>query len=371
MGMVGTRLKVLVAPTAFKGTLSASVAARSIATGARAAGGDLELDLAPLADGGDGTIEALSMSLGGEQTTLQVVGPTGSEVAAKWLRCGREAVVELASACGIALVSGELEPLAAHTFGLGQVIAHCLEAGEKDIVITVGGSASTDGGTGALRALGARFLDVHGAELPLGGGSLIDLVRLELDALAKWADRARLRVATDVRNPLLGPGGAAFVFAPQKGATPAQCQLLDSGLARLADLLEAATGRALRALPGSGAAGGAAFGLACALDAGIISGFHWLSELIRLPDKIAAADVVVTGEGKIDSQTLSGKAIGELAQICSSLNRPLWVIAADSEPGIDWSRHGITRLVTVAKAGTIARSADLTAAARELFSNPS
>jgi len=361
-------LRVLIAPTAYKGTLSPCAVAGAIAAGARQSGRRLQLTIAPVADGGDGTVEALHQCLGGDLFEETVLGALGGKQTARWLRLPAVAVIELASACGIAGIAREsLSPLYAHTYGLGQVIRRCLAGGERKLVVTVGGSASTDGGTGALRALGARFLDAAGCELPPGGGPLVDLHHCDLSALVRLQPLTELAVATDVQNPLLGDNGAAFVFGPQKGANRFQCLLLEQGLARLADLMEQATGSSRRNEPGAGAAGGAAFGLACALGARIIPGFQWIAGLMDLKEKVSACDLVIGGEGKLDRQLSMGKAVGELAGMCRQAGKPLWVLAAAVEPGVDWRAYGIEKAVAVPRRGEMVDREDLSGAARQLL----
>lgn len=358
--------KVLVCPSAYKGSLKPSAVAAAMVRALNR--GDFEVDVAPVADGGDGTVEALHDALGGQIHWLEVLGPVGAPVLAGWLERDGLAVAELASASGIAYLGrDELDPLGAHTYGLGQVIAAIAETSIDDLVVTVGGSASTDGGTGALAALGAAFYDGLGVELPLGGGALTRLARVDLSGLPGRLSAMRLRVASDVTNPLTGPSGAASVFAPQKGASAEEVARLEAGLTRLADVLEAATGRSLRQLPGAGAAGGCAFGLCAALSAELIPGFRWLSSLIGLADKIAWADIVVTGEGRLDSQSLAGKAAGELAELSRRLGKRLWAFPAVCQAGVDWAAHGFERVITTAGPDGLADERSLEAAVASAF----
>ncbi len=358
---------VLVAPTAYKGSLSPLQVALLIKRGFEASGVASRVICRPLADGGDGTVEALQLAAGGDIMQLEVAGPLGQPVIASWLRLGNQGVIELACASGLALLNGrDLRPLAAHTFGTGQILEHCLSLGLEQIVLAVGGSASTDGGTGALQALGARFLDNRGEPLPLGGGPLIELAACDLSPAAKSCSPAQIKIATDVLNPLLGVRGAAAVFAPQKGATLQETRLLEEGLTRLADVMEQAAGRYCRDLAGSGAAGGTAFGLATACGATIIPGFEWIAGMLGLDSAIEAADVVVSAEGKLDSQSIEGKVIGGLIKRCAAAHKPLWVLPAQVEPGFDGESAGIDRVLAVGKSGRPATSYDLEHAACEL-----
>lgn len=335
-------LKILIAPSAFKGTLTPITVTKAIEAGLIESGIDCRIELAPFADGGDGTLECLHYALGGNFEQISCKGPTGVVHAASWLQLPDCAVVELAVCCGLGLIEPEKAPLTAHTFGLGEVIADCLLKDQGQVVVTLGGSASTDGGTGALRALGAKFFDKNKSELPLGGQALLNLAACDLSSLKRVND---LKIAVDVQNPLLGKNGAANVFAPQKGADESAVQQLEEALSRLADVLEAATSRRMRDVCGSGAAGGTAFGLAVALDAQLVSGFHWLSQLLDLERKIQWADLVISAEGKLDGQSLSGKASGELAALCKNAGKKLIVAAAVIDNDCNWRASGITEVI--------------------------
>lgn len=373
-------LRYLVAPSAYKGSFSPAQIANAIRDGIRRFDPNSEIVLAPIADGGDGTIEALRIGTGGEIQAVDVYGPTGQSVTANWLevknapeadddfsfshpndrRSKPLAVAELASACGLAYIAPQaLAPLDATTVGAGEVLNYLRERGHRNIVLAVGGSASTDGGTGILHALGARFFDAEGNAVKPSGRSLIDIKSVDLSALNVWKRDVRLRVATDVINPLLGPEGAAAVFAPQKGATPADVETLEKGLCNFADVLESHTGKMARELFGAGAAGGVPFGLAIGLDAEIIPGFQWIAGLLELDSKIASADVVISAEGSLDSQSISGKATGELAQLCRAHNKALWMIPAVVENDIFWPTFGINKVRASAKPGMLATIKDV------------
>lgn len=328
----GEQLQILVAPAAFKGTLSPFTVAQAIAGGITDAAGDKQVSAVcvPLADGGDGTIETVHAVAGGTLVEQQVLDALGRPVNAFWLKLKDSALIELASICGLALLSAApLAPLSAHTYGLGQMIARCFEAGMTAIDIALGGSASTDGGMGALRALGAAFFDDSGHELTRLGGGCLHLIRsVDLSDTRLLVKSAKLRLLTDVTSPLLGKHGAAAVFAPQKGASLEQVKELEIGLTNFADVLERQCNNRLRDLPGSGAAGGTAFGLAAALGCRIESGFAYVAEIAGLSEKIAASDLVITAEGKLDGQSMLGKVPGHLARLCRQQGKPLWVVAA-------------------------------------------
>jgi len=380
-------LRYLVAPSAYKGFFSPAQIANAIGEGIRRADPTGEVVLAPIADGGDGTIEALHVSTGGVIHSAEVTGPTRQKVVASWLSLQPDlvpeqenvysmvetneplAVAELASACGLAyLIPDRLAALDATTRGAGEVLQECKKAGYKNIVLAVGGSASTDGGIGILGALGARFFDQFDMDVAPCGRHLKDIVAVDLSACEEWKRDVRLRVATDVVNPLLGQNGAARIFAPQKGASQADVELLEQGLSNFADVLESQTDKLARGLMGAGAAGGVPFGLAVALDAEIIPGFRWIASLLGLETKVRNADIVVSGEGRLDSQSLSGKATGELANMCKTHGKPFYAIPALEEPDVDWPAHGVQKVLASAPPGQIASLADVTERAYELAS---
>ena len=298
---------VVVAPDKFKGCLSALEVARAVATGVQSGRPDAVTVLLPVADGGDGTVAA-ALAAGYGKVVVAVEGPTGRRVQASYAVRGREAVVELAVACGLDLLpEGRREPLLASTYGLGQVVADAVSRGANRIVLGLGGSASTDGGAGMVQALGARLLDRDGHPIGRGGGALADLASLDLAGLPGLAG-AQVLLASDVDNPLLGPRGAAAVFGPQKGALPPLVKQLEAGLTRWADRVEKATGSDRRAEPGSGAAGGTGFAALALLGATSRPGIELVLDLVGFDTAVAGADLVVTGEGSLDEQSLAGKA---------------------------------------------------------------
>jgi glycerate kinase len=292
------------APTAFKGSASPMQAARQMKRGWLSARPRDRVALAPMADGGDGTIEALRASAGGSLVRRTVRGPLGSRVRASCLRSGSLAVVETASASGLALMRREdLDPMRADTRGTGELILACLAAGAARVMLGLGGSATTDGGAGCAHALGVRFLDSAGRELepnPLGLGHLARIDRSRMHPHAGVVEGL-----ADVRSPLLGSRGAAAMFAPQKGATGAEVAELDRVLRRLARVSGA---REAARDPGAGAAGGLGFGVVALLGGRLAPGGHSVADAIGLFEKMAGSDLVVTGEGRLDEQTLQGKA---------------------------------------------------------------
>jgi glycerate 2-kinase len=310
---VAADLRVLVAPDSFKGSLDPLQVARALAEGWRRARPLDQARLIPLADGGEGTLEAIKAS-GGEWQELPVHArdPLGRALRATFLRRGQQGIVEMAAASGLSrLAHDERDALAASTLGTGQVLAAAIGLGVREVVVGLGGSATTDGGAGLLVALGVRFLDDAGDELPPGGGALGRLAHVDLSEVSPVLAEVHLTVASDVTNPLLGERGAAATYGPQKGADERQVAQLDANLARYADLLEAAVGRSMRDRPGAGAAGGTTFGLLAIADrfAGfeVRPGVEVVMELTGFDQALAESDVVLTGEGRVDAQTGFGK----------------------------------------------------------------
>lgn len=299
-------LSVVIAPDSFKGSLSARLAAEAIAAGWRSARAGDSIWLLPQADGGEGTLDAVESSVGGaiRHPVGLVAGPDLRPTPASWLELpGGIAVVELAEMCGLPLMAAA-DALAATTRGLGETIRSALDSGTRSLIVGLGGSASTDGGAGALQALGLRMTGAAGADLARGGGALLNLAAIDRSSLTP-APPDGVVLLTDVTAPLLGYAGAAMVFAPQKGADPTQVQLLEQGLARFSKLLG---GDPLA--PGTGAAGGTAYGLATAWGATITPGAAYIAKLSGLSDAIESADVVITGEGRFDATSLTGKVVG-------------------------------------------------------------
>jgi glycerate kinase len=306
--LAGMSPSIVIAPDSFKGSLSAREVADAIADGWRSVRPDDELVLVPQADGGEGTLDAVEAAVRGavRRDAGDVTAPDGRPTRGEWLELpGGVAVIELAQSSGLPLMHS-LDPMGATTRGLGEVIRAALDAGATSLVIGLGGSASTDGGAGALAALGLGLSDAAGSPLPDGGAALAALGAVDLTTL-RAAPAGGVLLLSDVTAPLLGPAGAAAVFGPQKGATPEQVRELDAALARFAELLGGDSGQ-----PGTGAAGGTGYGFAAAWGADIRSGADHLAGLSGLGDAIGRADVLLLGEGRFDSQSLGGKVVGQL-----------------------------------------------------------
>ena len=341
-------MKIVVAPDKFKGSLPAAQVADAIAAGLRTALPSAEVVTIPVADGGDGTVDA-AVAAGFEQVPVTVDGPTGEPVRASYARRGEVAVVELASTCGLSrLPGGRREPLTASSFGAGQALAAALEAGARRIVFGVGGSASTDGGAGLLQALGARVLDARGDPLGRGGAALRDVAALDLAGLHPALRTCSVILATDVANPLTGPDGAAEVYGPQKGATPDQVRELASGLSRWAAVVAEATGTDLSQAPGAGAAGGVGFAALAVLGAEPRPGIGLVLDLAGFDAALDGAALVITGEGSLDTQTLAGKAPMGVAQAAARRGIPVVAVAGRSTlTEGERARTGITAVYTL------------------------
>jgi glycerate 2-kinase len=314
-------MRVVVAPDSFKGTIASPAAAEAVAAGWRSERPDDEVIRVPMADGGEGTLDALATAVpGGRRLPVRVPGPDDRLVDAEVLLLpDGTAVVELAATSGITLLD-PLRPRTAHTRGFGAAIRAALDAGATALLLAIGGSASTDGGAGMLQELGARLLDVDGRPVPDGGEGLLGLAHVDLTGL-RAAPAGGVRVLTDVTNPLLGPTGAAAVYGPQKGATSKDVPLLEGALARLAGLLPADP-----ATPGAGAAGGTGFGL-LAWGAALVPGAEAVAETAGLPEAMAAADVVLTGEGRFDGQSAQGKVPEAVRALAAGAGVPVALVA--------------------------------------------
>ncbi|MGC8634368.1 MAG: glycerate kinase [Candidatus Limnocylindrales bacterium] len=335
-------LRVLVAPDSYKGTLTSVQVAQALADGwLRARPGDT-IDRCPMADGGAGLLDAL-LAADPDWQALPVASrdPLDRPIRGRFLRSGARAVVELADASGLWRVAAEERDAgAASTFGTGLTLAAAIGLGVRDVLLGVGGSATTDGGSGILAALGARLLDAGGTDLPPGGAALGRLARVDPDGLSPLLAEVRLTIASDVSNPLLGPQGAAAVYGPQKGASPQQVRELDRALAHYADVLEAACGHGIRDVPGAGAAGGAVAGLLAIADRfaafAVRPGVEEMMGLVGFGGRLAGSSLVLTGEGRVDAQTAFGKTAHGVARQAHRAGVPCLVIGGSVEPdGLD------------------------------------
>jgi glycerate kinase len=328
-------MRIVVAPQEYKGTLTAEEAAAAIATGVKQVYPEAEVDQVPMADGGPGTVRAVVRAIGGEPRTTDVRGPINSRVDADWgLLSDGTAVIEMAAAAGLVLVPEEQRnPGIATTYGVGELIRAALDADAKRIIVGLGGSATNDGGAGMAQALGVRLLDANGQEIATGGQALAQLARIDVLDLDERLDNCIVLGATDVKNPLTGPAGASLVYGPQKGATPEVARELDEALANYAEVIR----RDLLVevdVPGAGAAGGLGAGLIAFLGADLRPGFELVAEIVRLRERIRGADLVITGEGRLDGQTQYGKTVAGVARMAAEEGVP--VIAVPGSFGEGW-----------------------------------
>ncbi len=390
-------MKIVIAPQAFKGGLRGIEVARAMEEGVRRVYPEAETFLVPVADGGDGTLDVLveantlsplmgesqrgggtipptevgGYHSGSEPPTLvwgqvardpspryfetQVTGPLGEPVLATWgiMRDGLTAVIEMARASGLALVpETRQDPRTATTHGTGELIRAALDAGYREIIVGLGGSATNDGGVGIACALGARFTDASGADIPPGGAALASLDHIDLTDLDPRLARCRIRAATDVNNPLSGPDGASAVYGPQKGATPAMVMELDAALTHYASVLRRDVGIDVRSLPRAGGAGGAGAGLVALLGAELDSGGDIVCDAVRLDERMAGADLVITGEGRLDGQTVYDKAPIVVARRTGRLGVPVVAVAGSLGPGHEAVlEHGIAAVEAAALPG--------------------
>ncbi len=328
-------MKIVIAPDSFKESLSANAVAEAIAAGWSSVYPEAEIGLYPMADGGEGTVDAVLAATGGERREATVQGPLGDPVAAHWGWLGKgQAVIEMASASGLHCVPGDQrDVLKASSFGTGQLIAAALDAGATQIILGLGGSATNDAGVGLLQALGARFLDADDQPLAPGGAALLGLRRIDLDRLDARLSKVEFMIAADVDNPLCGPRGASHVFGPQKGATPEQVEKLDKALEHFANLLARVIGMDVRHEPGVGAAGGLGFAGLAVLHARFRPGIELVAELSGLAQAMQGADLVITGEGRLDGQSLHGKTPVGVARIAQRAGLPVIALAGSLGEG--------------------------------------
>lgn len=349
-------ITVVAAPDSFKGSLSAREVAEAMTLGVRRALGEATpVTAVPMADGGEGTLDALLDAWEGTEVTHQVSDALGRPCSARYglSADARTAVIEAAEANGLPRVSDvPLRPLQADSAGVGELALAALEAGAEQLLLCIGGSATTDGGTGMLRALGARFLDAHGEPTDPGGGGLTALGRIDLQGLQPLARRARWRIAVDVDNPLVGPRGAAAVFGPQKGATADDVEVLDAGLAHLAAILARTTGTGEQELltqPGMGAAGGLPAALSTVLGAEIVTGSQLVADAVGLSALLAEADLVLTGEGSFDSQSLHGKVVDGVRARTPDGAALVVIAGRVAVPAAEAAEAGITAALSIAR----------------------
>ena len=345
-------MKVVVAPDSFKGSLSAVAAARAMARGVRAAAPRAEVVEVPVADGGEGTVDALVAATGGKHVEARVRDPLGRPIRAKYgiLGDGKTAIIEMAAASGLPLLRPrERNPMVTSTYGTGEMILDAVKRGAREVIIGIGGSATVDGGTGMARALGIKFLDAGGGALEGGGEILRRIRRIDLAARTALIRGVRIVVACDVTNPLTGPRGAAFVYGPQKGATPEMVAALDRGLRNLARRMREDLGRDVELAEGAGAAGGLGAGLVAFLGATLRRGVDIVLGAVGFEKKLRGARVVFTGEGRADIQSAYGKAVSGVARMAKSHRVPCILLAGGiGEGAARLHDEGVTAIFSIA-----------------------
>ncbi|HDR90262.1 MAG TPA: glycerate kinase [Bacteroidetes bacterium] len=344
-------MKILIAPAPFKDSLSAREAAEALARGFCQSIPGADLIVLPVADGGEGTVEALVHAGKGKFINSRVCDPLGRPVVARWglIDGGSTAVVEMAAASGLELLEpAERNPWYTSTYGTGELIREALDRGCREIIVGMGGSATVDGGTGMAMALGIQFLDKKGMTVSRGGRALSLIKTIDTTRLDPRVKDVRIRVACDVQNPMTGKEGAARVYGPQKGASKSMVEKLEKGMIRYAELIRITTGKDISGISGTGAAGGLAAGLTAFLGASLESGFELISHYLQLEEKIRECDLVVTGEGRVDASSLHGKAPAGIAGMARKFNKPVLVFAGSLGKGAEgFYEMGVQSLIQV------------------------
>jgi len=346
-------MKIVVAPDSFKGSLTAVEVSDAIEQGVRGIFPEAEIVKIPMADGGEGTVQCLINATEGKILKEKVTGPLGDEVWSSYGILGdkKTAVIEMAEASGLTLVpENKRNPLITTTYGTGQLIKAALDQGCRKMIIGIGGSATNDGGAGMVQALGAKLLDKDGKEIGFGGGELKKITRIDVNYMDKRLFNTKVLVASDVTNPLCGPKGASRIYGPQKGATPEIIEGLDKSLAHYAEIIKRDLNKHIKDVPGAGAAGGLGASLMAFLDAELKPGIDIVIEVVELEEAIKDADLVITGEGKIDSQTIYGKAPIGVAKIAKKYNIPVIAVAAIIGDDADVVyQYGINTLIKISE----------------------
>lgn len=343
-------MHIVILPDSYKGSLSSMQVADALEAGFLAIWPDAACHKLAIADGGEGTVDALLSAKEGVRRTVKVQGPLGTPVQAEYgLFADGTAIIEMAAASGLPLLAKEeRDPLRASTFGTGQLLLDALEQGCTRIMMGIGGSATNDGGTGMARALGARFLDKEGNELAPGGAALINLAKVDVSGLDERLAKTDITLLSDVTNPLCGENGASHVFGPQKGADAAGVKQLDAALAHYAKVVLQDTGKDLVAQPGAGAAGGLGFGMMAFAGAKAQKGIEAILDAIEADKYLQKADLVVTGEGRMDGQTVNGKAAMGVALRAKKYGKPVLAVVGSIGEGADAVyAHGIDAIISI------------------------
>ena len=343
-------MKIVIAPDSFKGSLSSLAVTKAVKQGFEEVFPNAEILSIPLADGGEGTVKSVIENCGGNILTTAVTDPLGERILADYgvTSDGKSAIIEMAAASGLMLIPEiKRNPMNTTTFGTGDLIKSALDKGFRNIIIGLGGSATTDGGAGAVQALGTKLLDKNGADIKLGGRYLSDLDRIDISGIDKRISECHFTLACDVNNPLYGKSGAAYVFAEQKGASKEGIQILDNHLKHFSEKIKLFLDKDVSEIPGAGAAGGLGAGLCAFMDAEVKSGTNFLLEMINFREKIKDADLVITGEGSLDSQTKFGKVLSGVSEVCKEIEVPVIAICGTIKRGAD--EKGFDRVYSLVK----------------------
>ena len=364
-------MKVAIAIDSFKGSLSTFQAGEAVAEGIKRVYKDAETTVCPLADGGEGTVSAIVAGCGGEMRTVEATGPMGEKIKCEYgvIRSGNTAVIEMSAAAGITLVQREhRDPMVTTTYGVGEMIADAIKCGCRNFIIGIGGSATNDGGVGMLSALGFEFLDESGKPIGFGAKGLERLAAIKTDKAMSQLFECEFHIACDVKNPLCGDNGCSAVYGPQKGATAENIPIMDAWLKRYAELTKKAFPRSDAYYPGAGAAGGMGFAFMSYLNGNLESGIDLVIKVTNIEEKLKNADVVVTGEGRLDGQSCMGKAPVGIARAAKKYGKPVIAfsgcVTADAR---ECNNHGIDAFFPILKAPcTLEKAMDITNASKNL-----
>ncbi|RJE86109.1 glycerate kinase [Paenibacillus sp. 1011MAR3C5] len=344
-------MNIVIAPDSFKGSLSAREAGLAMERGIRRVNPDSIVKVVPMADGGEGTMECLISATEGRFVTRKVMNPLGREIESGFgiLGNGTTCIIEMAMSSGLYLIeSHERDPMRTTTYGFGQLITAALDQGCREFILAVGGSATNDGGAGMLQALGVKLLGADGEDIGFGGGELAKLHSVQTDDMDPRLSECAFIIACDVQNPLIGPKGASAVFGPQKGATPAMVSQLDENLKHFADVIERTLGAAIHHIPGTGAAGGLAGGILAFLNGKLESGISIVARVTGLEEAMQGADLVLTGEGRVDFQTVGGKTPYGVARLAKSHGVPVIILAGSVGEGVNvLYEHGVLAVLSI------------------------
>ncbi|MFF2890326.1 glycerate kinase [Paenibacillus sp. NPDC057967] len=344
-------MKIVIAPDSFKGSLSAKEAGLAMERGIRRTYPESVIKVMPMADGGEGTMECLISATEGRFVTRTVLNPLGREIESGFgiLGNGTTCIIEMAMSSGLYLIeSHERDPLKTTTYGFGQLITAALDQGCREFILAVGGSATNDGGAGMLQALGVKLLGANGEDIGFGGGELSKLHSVQTDGMDPRLGECEFIIACDVDNPFIGPKGASAVFGPQKGATPEMVSQLDESLKHFADVIEQTLGTAIHHIPGTGAAGGLAGGILAFLNGKLESGVAIVARVTGLEEALQRADLVLTGEGRVDFQTVGGKTPYGVAKLAQAHRVPVIILAGSVGEGVDvLYEHGVSAVLSI------------------------